>query len=311
MWEIILKMLLCLLIAVIIGGIIGWLWRSLFCKKRCDELEANLSDRDKELAELRLALSKVKKSGDEENTKDDGLIASLKTKISSLETDLSANAKLDSDWNGKYALLMTDLDGWKDRYSKLESDYNAQANVGGGWEGKYKTLEAELKSTKSDLSVCHERQVSVEYELRNWESKASLASVPAAALVSSAVVSDDGENDKLKAEIARLRVQINEAENEKTYLLGRVKKAESGESIANVVPMEQRDDLELVHGIGPVLERMLYDMGVYFFKDIAGWDAAKIAEITEQLPGFQGRIEREGWIESAKEEHFKKYGEKL
>jgi predicted flap endonuclease-1-like 5' DNA nuclease len=56
---------------------------------------------------------------------------------------------------------------------------------------------------------------------------------------------------------------------------------------------------------------MLYDMGIYFFKDIAQWDAAKIAEMNEKLPNFRGRIEREGWVESAKEEHFKKYGERL
>ena len=170
-------------------------------------------------------------------------------------------------------------------------------------------METELKSTKADLSVCHQRQTSIESELRGWESKAAIVATPAVAtLVSS---SNDDEITKLKAQIANLQVQVKETEIEKTFLLGRIKKAESGESITQIVPMDQRDDLELVHGIGPVLERMLYDMKVYFFKDIASWDAAKIAEITEQLPGFQGRIEREGWIESAKEEHFKKYGEKL
>ena len=75
MWEIILKMLLCLLIAAIIGGIIGWLLRSLFCKKRCDELEADLSSRDSELAELRLALSKTKNTANTENTSASGNLA--------------------------------------------------------------------------------------------------------------------------------------------------------------------------------------------------------------------------------------------
>ncbi len=104
---------------------------------------------------------------------------------------------------------------------------------------------------------------------------------------------------------------MQETENERNYLLSRVKKAESGESITNVVPMDQRDDLELINGVGPVLERMLYDLGIYYFKDIALWDSAKVAEINEKLPQFRGRIERENWIESAKEEHFKKYGEQI
>ncbi len=160
-----------------------------------------------------------------------------------------------------------------------------------------------LESLEADLKICHDRQGTMEGELKGWSTKAaSLSSVAPAAI--------GGNTAELEADVEALRVKLQEAESEKIYLLGRVKKAESGETL-KVVPMEQRDDLELVHGIGPVIERMLYDLGVYFFKDIAGWDAAKIAEITEQLPGFQGRIEREGWIASAKEEHFKKYGEKL
>ncbi len=316
MLEIIMKMLLCLLIAAIIGGIIGWLLRSLFCKKKCDELESNLSSRDKEIAELKLALSKAKNAANAENTKDDAEIASLKAKISSLESELMAQGNLDAEWNNKYSLIQTDLTDWKDRHAKLEADFSAQASAIGNANNELKakcaTLETELNSTKAALSVCHEQQTSLESELKTLESKSASAAPVAATLMSPAVGdSNDAEIAELKAKIAKLKVQVEETEGEKNYLLERVKKAESGESIARVVPMDERDDLELVYGIGPVLERMLYDLGVYFFKDIASWDAAKIAEINEQLPNFRGRIEREGWIESAKEEHFKKYGERI
>lgn len=328
MFEIIMKMLLCLLIAAVLGAIIGWLLRSLSCKKKCDEFEANLSGRDKEIADLKLALSKAKTAATTENSKDDTEIASLKAKITSLESNLSAKADVETEWNNKYGLLQTDLTGWKSkhtqletdvtdwksRYAKLETDFTAQASTVGDADNelkeRYADLEADLKTTKSNLSICREKQVTLESELRSWEAK-SASVVPAAGFVSSADNSSDDEISELKTQIADLKVKFDETESEKAYLLSRVKKAESGESISSVVPMDQRDDLELVHGIGPVLERMLYDLGVYFFKDIASWDAAKIAEIDAKLPRFQGRIEREGWVESAKEEHFKKYNERL
>jgi predicted flap endonuclease-1-like 5' DNA nuclease len=317
MWEIVMKMLLCLLIAAILGGIIGWLLRSLFCKKKCDELEANLSSKDKELADLRVSLGKSKSAATAENSKDDAEIATLKAKLTSLESELSAKSDLDAEWKNQYTLLQTDLDSWKNKHAKLEADVSAQAganvNAESDLKAKYSTMEAELKSTKADLAVCHERQSSIESELKGWESKSTSVVIPAAATLASSTVSssNDDEIARLKSQIAKLKVQVEETESEKVYLLGRVKKAESGESISSVVPMDQRDDLELVNGIGPVLERMLYDMGIYFFKDVASWDAAKIAEIDAKLPRFQGRIVREGWVESAKEEHFKKYGERL
>jgi predicted flap endonuclease-1-like 5' DNA nuclease len=165
-----------------------------------------------------------------------------------------------------------------------------------GYKRKISTLEADLKT-------CQDSRASMEGELKDWSAKAST--------LSSAGAVGGGNLADLQAENDALRAELAEIEQEKLYLLGQVKKAEVGESIRREVPMEERDDLELINGVGPVLERMLYDMGIYFFKDIARWDAAKIAEINEKLPQFKGRIEREGWVESAKEEHYKKYGERL
>jgi predicted flap endonuclease-1-like 5' DNA nuclease len=166
------------------------------------------------------------------------------------------------------------------------SDANFDSEVA-VWKKKVTSLEA-------DLRVCHDRQGTMESELKAVGLSAA----------------GSGDSAKLQAEIDALKLKLGETENERVYLLDRVKKAEAGETLT-VVPMDQRDDLELINGVGPVLERMLYDMGIYFFKDIAKWDAAKIAEMNEKLPNFRGRIEREGWVESAKEEHFKKYGERL
>lgn len=167
-----------------------------------------------------------------------------------------------------------------------------------GHKRKISTLEADLKT-------CQDSRTSMEGELKDWSAKAATLSS------AGAVATDGGDSAKLQAEIDALKLKLDETENERVYLLGQVKKAESGESIKREVPMDQRDDLELINGVGPVLERMLYDMGIYFFKDVASWDAAKVAEMDEKLPRFRGRIEREGWVESAKEEHFKKYGERL
>lgn len=60
------------------------------------------------------------------------------------------------------------------------------------------------------------------------------------------------------------------------------------------------DDLKLLSGVGPALEKKLLEAGVTSFAQIAAWTDADVEEFGEKL-SFKGRIEREGWIEQAKE----------
>jgi len=71
------------------------------------------------------------------------------------------------------------------------------------------------------------------------------------------------------------------------------------------------DDLKLVVGIGPVLERMLHRLGVATYRQIAHWSDRDIDEIDAKLPEFPGRIRRDGWVTQARELHQSKYGETL
>ncbi|MCK0143707.1 50S ribosomal protein L21 [Aliiroseovarius sp. F20344] len=60
------------------------------------------------------------------------------------------------------------------------------------------------------------------------------------------------------------------------------------------------DDLKQLSGVGPALEKKLLEAGVTTFAQIAAWGADDIAKFDEAL-SFKGRIEREGWVEQAKE----------
>lgn len=74
-------------------------------------------------------------------------------------------------------------------------------------------------------------------------------------------------------------------------------------------PKQERDNLILIHGVGPVLQRLLHRMGIYRFEQVMHWGMDDVAAVTARLPSFKGRIEREGWVESARREYEKKYGE--
>ncbi|MGH8714739.1 MAG: hypothetical protein ACREYB_12100 [Casimicrobiaceae bacterium] len=69
------------------------------------------------------------------------------------------------------------------------------------------------------------------------------------------------------------------------------------------------DDLKLIVGIGPVLERMLHNLGIMTFQQIARWTDRDIAEFDSRLPEFPGRIRRDQWVTQAKSLHQATYGD--
>jgi predicted flap endonuclease-1-like 5' DNA nuclease len=71
------------------------------------------------------------------------------------------------------------------------------------------------------------------------------------------------------------------------------------------------DDLKLIVGVGPVLERMLHQLGIGTYRQIARWTERDIDEFEAKLPEFPGRIRRDGWVTQARALHQSKYGETL
>lgn len=61
----------------------------------------------------------------------------------------------------------------------------------------------------------------------------------------------------------------------------------------------QPDDLKKISGVGPKLEGLLHENGVFHFDQIMVWGADEIAYMDDKL-SFKGRIERDNWIEQAK-----------
>ncbi len=68
------------------------------------------------------------------------------------------------------------------------------------------------------------------------------------------------------------------------------------------------DDLKLIHGVGPKLERLLKSMDITSFRQVSRFEPDDVAYVTAALDAFPGRIERDDWMSSAAEHHRAKYG---
>ncbi|MGA8205710.1 MAG: hypothetical protein WB812_14415 [Woeseiaceae bacterium] len=62
-----------------------------------------------------------------------------------------------------------------------------------------------------------------------------------------------------------------------------------------------RDDLKMIKGVGPAIEKTLNEMGIFRFDQIAGMSEYDIDRVANRLKGFRTRIYREDWIGQARE----------
>ena len=63
----------------------------------------------------------------------------------------------------------------------------------------------------------------------------------------------------------------------------------------------EKDDLRRIRGVGPQLQGVLNEHGIFYFWQIAAWTSRDIREIDEKLSTFKGRIDRDNWVSQARQ----------
>ncbi len=99
-----------------------------------------------------------------------------------------------------------------------------------------------------------------------------------------------------------------------TAALAELEKVEEKEPQLFTEPPSEADDLKMIAGIGPKIEQILHDLGIYTFAQIATWGPAEIKWVDQRLK-FKGRIIREEWVAQAdalatggRDEYVKRFG---
>ena len=68
----------------------------------------------------------------------------------------------------------------------------------------------------------------------------------------------------------------------------------------------EKDDLKVISGIGPFIEKKLNALGIYTFEQVSKFTDEIANEVTDIIQFFPGRIQRDNWIGQAKDLHAKK-----
>lgn len=179
-------------------------------------------------------------------------------------------------------------------------------------------LRAELEQAKraTEQALQQERRARAELEAARAQGESATApAAPAAepavapAPVAPARSGEDATKRRLREIDAKLAQLPAGSSARRRLLAERAKLAgATGEGEATAVPgrrlfeppAREPDDLTRIKGIGPVIAEKLHAIGITTFEQIAGLRPEDVLRIDEML-AFKGRIERERWIEQARE----------
>lgn len=259
-------------------------WRNRYLESRVRSLETKLSELG---GETKSAISKAATGQGGQCDKDSVAAAKLrwqndylKQRLNFFETNRSASATATS-----FAAVSTSPEIVSNEDADTPSDEEIAKLR---WRNRY--LEGRLAYYEGDKSE----------EEKNGDSGiAELAASSAAAIVDSEDAADDIDLGSLDIELPPEEsndVPITEIETEIPTLA----QEEVGvQPIALEAPIGgEGDDLTAIGGIGPKIQEVLNELGIFHYDQIAAWSKDNIDWIDEHL-AFQGRIEREQWVSQA------------
>lgn len=168
-----------------------------------------------------------------------------------------------------------------------------------------KSCDKKLEELKAE----YEAEIKTAYEEGETDTKALLADMQALKnryenkLLDKGIVIDQPEDVipaiELEAKVED-EVETLEVLPEKTKLEVIAETEDLPEFVLTAKP-DVADDLKIISGIGPVMERMLNDLGIYKFEQVAQFSPEDEAWVSKHIETFPDRIYDDHWVKQAKE----------
>lgn len=198
---------------------------------------------------------------------------------------------------------------WETKYARALTQHEAQIVTLQNQLATQDTLQARLQL---DEQLLHERDAQIHALQRQVQELEKQQQVTSQVTLAGEKQEEQTRLRKRPAEVqaqARIKADKEAVAPRQTGQNGSQLSLEIEQTKA--VKNAQKDDLSKIHGIGPAFARTLNKMGMYTFVQIARWKPEDIDKIAKKLYTAPERIKRGKWIDEAKREHYRKYGERL
>jgi len=255
--------------ALIIGVILGWIVRGNRTAGEKTAINAGWQEQLEAQRNEHERLMEQNKSLMDQIavTQRDQLQSDIANRVSKADNE-SVSIK---DRDDKIFNLSRELENWQDKLPPLIE--------------RYQKRNAEAEALEEELGIAQDRIIALESMLSSDETR--VEPVDPEAMTDGL----DASNDPVE-ETSSVEVEIDEAETQ--------------EDVDKLLNGDARDNLKLIKGVGPAIEKTLNEMGILRFSQIADMSEYDIDRIAHRMKGFRSRIYREDWIGQARDLHDQK-----
>ena len=237
----------------------------------------------------------------------DSLVLGLKTKNQGLATqaDQDSNALNElAQLQSKFNAITSKLDAMEKEKAEMSEKLSASIALGTSNDSLQSKLDA-LETENAELMSKLQNSSALNEAYSDYDSlKGKISDL-------------SGENADLKKRLAAMAADMDEAKNaaiitatpmpvmdeiskDETAAKAQAEvKAALGSKIA-AATADEKDDLKLINGVGPFIEKKLNNLGIYTFEQISQFDDDLSNKVTDAIEFFPGRIQRDDWVGQAK-----------
>ena len=269
-------------------------------KAELEGLRKALADREEQTKDLAVGLERSKREAekllsgaDTQTVKREGELARLQARIDELEPLRARVEELEA--------LEEELEVYAERTEKLEANVVREKEKLAGWKDKEKERREEVAEFKSRFN-----QVSGSHKKLQLESDR----------LRKRLLDLEEELSGSRQDLKDVRGELREQVTLNRGLESQLKKASASKPAAKPKAKTkkaatEKDDLQKLSGVGPVLEKKLNRLGFRTYADIAQLDRDGVETLAEKLATSAQRIRRDKWQATARREHKAKYGSAL
>ena len=218
----------------------------------------------------------------------------LQTDIHSRDVDVATTANALKSKDDKIFKLSRELENWQNRLPPLIERFRVRDEEANSLESELSDAQQRLGALEGMIDSDQTHIANVDPDALTNGLDASNDPIDAQFESDQNVPDDDGLSDDDLSGAAVVNEDHDEASDDDDH-----EKADG----------RLRDNLKMIKGVGPAIEKTLNELGIFRFMQIAQMNEYDIDRIAQRLRGFRSRIDREDWIGQARELHDQKIGE--
>lgn len=268
--------------------------------EQVSQYQASNMDAKNRAKELSVALQETLKRRDELQREIKDIRSNLEvavTQRNQLQSDVAArdaDQELLRQKDARIEKLSLELENWQIRLPPLVERFRVRNEEAEQLEADLAAAQERIHVLEAEQANATETRIEPVRDPEELTDGLDASNDPADDYVDEFVVDDEPETEAEPEPEAQTEAQTDDG------AMPEYADAAHHESSREHDGVDRRDDLKMIKGVGPAIEKTLNELGIFSYRQIADMSEYDIDRVARKLKGFHSRIYREDWIGQAR-----------